>query len=126
MPIKPENRLRYPANWGELSERVKREAMWRCEECGVPHGDLGYRFPKRGGEWRSVEDRCSVAVNQCLLDLRGPTARLTRIVLTVHHLDGVPENSQRSNLVALCQRCHLRADLALRQTKEKAKCNDHD
>lgn len=28
-------------------------------------------------------------------------------VLTVHHLDGNPPNCAYSNLVALCQRCHL-------------------
>ena len=27
--------------------------------------------------------------------------------LTVHHLDGEPSNCDDSNLVALCQRCHL-------------------
>lgn len=28
-------------------------------------------------------------------------------VLTVHHLDGNPANCKWTNLVALCQRCHL-------------------
>ena len=28
--------------------------------------------------------------------------------LTVHHLDGQPANCAPENLVALCQRCHLR------------------
>lgn len=28
--------------------------------------------------------------------------------LTVHHLDADPANNDLSNLVALCQRCHLR------------------
>ena len=28
--------------------------------------------------------------------------------LTVHHLDADPANSDPKNLVALCQRCHLR------------------
>lgn len=28
-------------------------------------------------------------------------------VLTVDHLDGVPEHMNRENLMALCQRCHL-------------------
>lgn len=27
--------------------------------------------------------------------------------LTVHHMDGNPENCEILNLVALCQRCHL-------------------
>jgi len=27
--------------------------------------------------------------------------------MSVHHLDGNPENCERSNLAALCARCHL-------------------
>jgi hypothetical protein len=34
----------------------------------------------------------------------GPPPR----VLTVDHLDFEPENCDRANLMALCQRCHLR------------------
>ena len=33
--------------------------------------------------------------------------RFTGHVLTVHHLDMNPSNCDSSNLVALCQRCHL-------------------
>lgn len=33
-------------------------------------------------------------------------------VLTVHHLDGNPTNCAYTNLVALCQRCHLRIQAA--------------
>ena len=29
-------------------------------------------------------------------------------ILTVHHKDGDPSNCERENLVALCQRCHLK------------------
>lgn len=29
-------------------------------------------------------------------------------ILTVHHLDHNPENNIRTNLAALCQRCHLK------------------
>lgn len=113
-PISPARRHLYPANWPEISNRVRRDADWRCMECDVPHLQLGYRYPKRGGEWRPVDDRASAAVNQCLEDLRGPAGRLTRIIITVHHVDGDPTNNATDNLRALCQRCHLRADLQLR------------
>src|SRR5690606_33293990 len=36
---------------------------------------------------------------------------LTRIILTVAHLDRNPANNDRDNLAALCQRCHLRHDI---------------
>jgi hypothetical protein len=34
-----------------------------------------------------------------------------RVVLTIAHLDHVPENNDEGNLLALCQRCHLLLDL---------------
>lgn len=36
-----------------------------------------------------------------------------RVVLTVAHLDHNPQNCERENLRALCQRCHLRYDISL-------------
>ena len=75
MPIRPEERKRYPKDWAEISLRVRRDAEWTCEWCsaidGLPH----------------------------------PTTGAT-VVLTVAHLDHTPENCQRSNLRALCQKCH--------------------
>ena len=42
--------------------------------------------------------------------LHDPSAGYT---LTVHHLDGDPSNCEESNLVALCQRCHLHVQAKL-------------
>lgn len=36
----------------------------------------------------------------------------SKVVLTVHHIDGNKQNNSKINLIALCQRCHLRLDLA--------------
>ena len=33
-----------------------------------------------------------------------------KVVLTVAHLDHTPENCDPSNLLAMCQACHLRYD----------------
>jgi 5-methylcytosine-specific restriction endonuclease McrA len=45
MPVHPDNRARYPANWREISLGVRERAEWRCEECGAenhrPHPDTG-------------------------------------------------------------------------------------
>jgi 5-methylcytosine-specific restriction endonuclease McrA len=35
----------------------------------------------------------------------------SKVVLTVHHIDRDKKNNSRQNLIALCQRCHLRLDL---------------
>ena len=91
MPIRPENRRRYPPDWRTISDRIRIErAGGRCEctgQCGL-HRD------------RRCEER------------HGEPARWARgkIVLTVAHLDHQPENCDEANLLAMCQRCHLRYD----------------
>lgn len=35
MPIKPENRGRYPANWKEIRAEILKRAGNKCEFCGV-------------------------------------------------------------------------------------------
>lgn len=91
MPIRPENRERYPANWRSISYTIRSlRAEWRCEcegECGWWHGG-----------------RCAAE--------QGNAHPVTgsRVVLTVAHLDHQPENCEPANLRAMCQRCHLAYD----------------
>lgn len=85
MPIRPSQLERYPDDWDEISLRVRTEAGWRCE------GSPAYPDCRaRNGEPHPVTG--------------------SRVVLTVAHLDHQPENNQRSNLRAWCQRCHLTYD----------------
>lgn len=119
MPIRPENRARYPAEWPEISLCVRSRAGWKCEgspafpDCRVKHGELGGRG--RAGAWYPA-----IPVGERLLRLEWPEPgtnwwcdghpeklRIVRIVLTVAHLDHQPENCDPANLRALCQRCHL-------------------
>jgi len=82
MPIKPENRTRYPSNWKQIRVEILERASHRCEgspdypdcraENGKPHPDTG-----------------------------------SKVVLTIAHLDHTPENCDHENLKAWCQRCHL-------------------
>lgn len=76
MPIRPENRARYPKDWKAISLRIRKErAGDKCEWCpaenGKPHPETG-----------------------------------SKVVLTVAHLDHQPENCDDDNLAALCQKCH--------------------
>lgn len=105
MPIRPENRNRYPADWPEISRSIKERAGWRCE-C---HGECG-----RG----THEGRCP--------NRHGGNAHGTgsRVVLTTAHLDHTPENCDPENLRAMCQGCHLHYDRehhaeTRRQTRER-------
>jgi len=117
-PIKPENKHRYGKDWNALSLKVREEAGQRCEICRVCNGAIGYRY-KFGGLFRAIPRVDRALVLRTIEDISPglKPAKLTKIVLTVHHRDGQPENNQRGNLIALCQRCHLRADRELRKGK---------
>ena len=95
MPIRPENRARYPHDWKAISLAIKERAGWRCEcrgECGrtVCHLDVDGRCMNRHGEHAWLT--------------------LSRVVLTTAHLDHTPENCEPENLRAMCQGCHLHYD----------------
>lgn len=45
----------------------------------------------------------------------------SKVVLTVHHLDFNPSNNEEYNLVALCQRCHVRLDAKYKTWKRRKK-----
>jgi len=85
MPIKPENRKRYPKNWKEIRVDILKRANNRCE--GSP------KYPD-----------CR-AINYQKHPVTG-----SKVVLTVAHLDHTPENCDYKNLRAWCQRCHLTYD----------------
>lgn len=95
MPIRPENRDRYPKDWKVRSYFVRFvRAKGRCERvrfgarllgCGAQHGEP---HPITG----------------------------SRVVLTTAHVfDQRPEASSLLNLAALCQLCHNRHDAAMRR-----------
>jgi hypothetical protein len=80
MPIKPENRRRYPSNWVELATSIKETADWVCEKCGQQCRRPGEKFDTH------------------------------RRTLTVAHLDHTPENCAPDNLRPWCAPCHIRYD----------------
>src|SRR5690554_4684492 len=90
MPIKKENRNRYPKNWKEIRERIRERADDKCEKCGLPNHSYVNRFTRE----------------LCLSD----EDDVIRIVCTVAHLDHTPENCDESNLRFLCQKCHNQYD----------------
>jgi hypothetical protein len=105
VPIKPENRARYPKDWKAISARIRERSGWRCE-C---QGECGLHPPN---PWpRRCEER------------HGEPAKWAKgnVVLTVAHLgDPSPENCADDNLKAMCQRCHLRYDHADHQRNAAA------
>lgn len=87
MPIRPDERARYPKAWRAISLRIRAErAAWRCEQLNAS----GLRCTALQGEPHPLTG--------------------SRVVLTVAHLDHTPENCADENLRAMCQRCHLLYD----------------
>jgi 5-methylcytosine-specific restriction endonuclease McrA len=38
MPIRPENRARYPKDWPAIRRAIRERAQERCESCGAENG----------------------------------------------------------------------------------------
>ena len=92
MPIRPENRDRYPEDWPLRSHFVRFvRARGRCEWCGAEHGSPH------------------------------PVTGSTVVLTTAHVHDKRPESASLLNLAALCQRCHLRHDAVDRVADRKAR-----
>ena len=85
----PVDYSKYPANWKQISKRIRFErAGNRCEVCGAenyqPHPETG-----------------------------------SRVVLTVAHLNHDVNDNRDENLQAMCQRCHNRYDADHRRANAK-------
>ena len=96
MPIRPENQHRYPPDWKAISLAIRSDrAGWRCEcagECGRPHDHL------------HTDGRCR---NHHRQPAHGTGSM---VILTVAHLNHIPEDCDPANLKAMCQGCHLHYD----------------
>jgi hypothetical protein len=80
----PVDMKRYPANWREISNRIRFErAKGKCERCGAEHGKP---HPRTG----------------------------SKVVLTTAHIGPTKHDKMDCRdeaLLALCQACHLREDI---------------
>lgn len=114
------DKSRYPANWDEISRRIRFErAGGKCEQCGAPHNHHIVRRISDPSIWHLITDEEAMYIH--VEDLH---EKAVKVILTVHHIgvdkpDGTPGDAhdkmdvREENLIALCQRCHLYADLPL-------------
>jgi hypothetical protein len=85
MPMKAEYRARYPNNWREISKMIRKRAGERCQ--GSP------AYPDCRAKNGAIHPHTGSIV-----------------VLTVGHINHMPEDCRLANLKAWCQRCHLTYD----------------
>jgi hypothetical protein len=95
MPIRPENRARYPADWKAIVAAIRTRSGNVCE--GSP------AYP----DCRAVNGQPHPVTG-------------SRVVLTTAHLDHVPENCGHENLRHWCQRCHNTYDAPHRRANRKS------
>jgi len=132
MPIKPENRSRYPADWPAIRERILLRAGYTCEHpgCMARQYAVGKWLRLTSGDQRWMWHEWAAplwwgtptwakgyrAARQHAAELwhaQGEEGvKPIVIVLTIAHLDHRPENCADDNLRALCQRHHLAHDHA--------------
>lgn len=123
MPIRPEMKDRYPAEWPMIRMAILERAKHKCEQCGKPNRKRVHTMPD--GRWVEVyelnPDPDAIAAfpwrDSSGRECPTPPApgiyeqsKIIKVVLTVAHLDHIPENCDHDNLRAWCQRCHLRYD----------------
>jgi len=134
MPISPEQKAKYPADWKKISERIRfKRAGGHCEctgQCGLgdpqahatrcraPHGQYIRRSKSENQHWQYAEFVKGVYDSKFHEPIK--------VVLTTAHLDRDPTNNAEDNLLAMCQRCHLVYDkhqhqANARRTRLKAK-----
>lgn len=121
MPIRPENRARYPADWKAISHAAKERAGWKCQHpgCLARQYSIGFWWRPDGGAHQWAEQYEPPGTYAEAKAIRAEAFwevqhlggdPLTIIVLTTAHLDHQPENCAPENLRALCQRHHLAHD----------------
>jgi hypothetical protein len=129
MPIKPENKGRYPANWKDIRAAILARAGDCCEQCKVPNGA---RIARGAGPFAGTFQRDDAEVYDAETGQHIARVRMSEyqvknmvtIVLTIAHLDHQPENCAPDNLRALCQMHYLRHDAA--HHAETARATRHE
>lgn len=109
---------KYPDNWKTvIRPDILKRAGNKCEFCGVPNGVIICRGNWDGiPAWQNDDGQIFNAENGEYMgesyvgDVWNKKQILTKVVLTIAHLDHDVSNNHYDNLKALCQRCHLKHD----------------
>jgi hypothetical protein len=122
VPIREENKARYPKDWKAISLRIREKAGQKCEKCAAPNGQEILRMTCEDYHFEPVyairtgEIFCANTGRE--IDYRNAPdlyGKWVKVVLTVAHLDHTPENCADDNLKAWCQRCHNIYDMPMRK-----------
>ena len=79
-------------------------------------------YKKYSKDWGKIRQRIlERAGNKCELcgaeNYKPHWKTKSKVILTIHHIDRDITNNGDKNLLALCQRCHLRLDMPFKKRK---------
>lgn len=120
---------RYPVGWKRIAAGIRMRANNACEcagqcgdhagdACSAPNGVRIWREAEHPERWQLEEDVGRLYPFEAFAD-SGPIT----VIITVAHVDHDEANNDPSNLLACCQRCHLKMDArdnALRRAVSRA------
>jgi len=130
----PCNYKNYPTNWfSEIRPRILERAKNCCEQCFVKNYEIILRgelngikvFQTDDGKIFNSENGEKIGENYFGEVNKSTKAKLTKIILTIAHLDNDKENFEVKDerLKALCQRCHLSLDKEIHAEKRRETLN---
>jgi hypothetical protein len=113
LPMKSEL---YPANWKEISLRIRERDGQKCKFCGAGNKSYIYRRPENPDSYEVVAtpeeiEETPFYAYDAIGGYQILGLKVVQVVLTVAHLNHDASDCRDSNLAALCQRCHLRLDV---------------
>lgn len=109
----PFDRKKYPANWNEIRARILERDGHKCKFCGVPD-----RYVRVGEDVIAPNGSDHFYAGENYAAGIGPKPAV--IVLTIAHIENPdPMDCRDENLAALCQRCHNRLDMPMRQSNAR-------
>ena len=132
MPIRPERKHLYPANWKtEIVPMIRARSGDCCEVCGVRNEAWVARSKDRK-QWAYLDAGKIPFGAQCYDDVSGHETigdvqdivwqnNAIRIILTVAHLNHLENDNRPENFAHLCQLHHNRHDAKHRAANRKAR-----
>ncbi len=123
--MSPINYQKYPPNWKERVERIRKRANNKCEICGTPNGATVYAVKAFVREtelnYSGTIERTKYKQRSIWFNDYGAALRFAenpklisekKVVCTTAHLDHDEGNWDVSDdrLMFMCQMCHLRYD----------------
>lgn len=98
---------KYAKNWKtEIRPAVLKRANSCCELCDIENYAIGIR--QFDGTFSEMPKDTDVDLQKFHAEAMG--FKIIKIVLTIAHLDHDINNNDMSNLMAMCQKCHLGYD----------------